>query len=96
MDVLVTYDIATATREGERRLTAVAKVCEAYGVRVQKSVFECRLDAARLARLLADLSDTIDSAADSVIVYRFSGSLAAQRQTLGRSAAARAEGLWLV
>jgi len=34
MDVLVTYDIDTHTRDGEARLARVAKVCERYGTRV--------------------------------------------------------------
>jgi len=44
MDLLVTYDVETVTPQGQRRLRKVAKICEAYGHRVQKSVFEvvCR------------------------------------------------------
>lgn len=45
MLILVTYDVSTETREGRRRLRRVAKVCLNYGQRVQKSVFECRVDA---------------------------------------------------
>ncbi len=45
MDLLVAYDISTEDLAGERRLQRVAKVCEQYGVRVQKSVFEARLSA---------------------------------------------------
>ncbi|MBI3966168.1 MAG: CRISPR-associated endonuclease Cas2, partial [Chloroflexi bacterium] len=48
MEVLVTYDVATESVEGQRRLRRVAKVCEAYGQRVQKSVFECLVNAGEL------------------------------------------------
>ena len=41
MEVLVTYEISTESPDGERRLRRVAKLCEGYGHRVQKSVFEC-------------------------------------------------------
>ncbi len=41
MMVLVTYDVATADRDGRRRLHKVAKTCQNYGQRVQNSVFEC-------------------------------------------------------
>ena len=43
MDVLISYDIADTEGEGAKRLRKVAQVCEKYGVRVQLSVFECRL-----------------------------------------------------
>ena len=45
MLVLVTYDVNTETAEGEKRLRRVAKCCVKFGQRVQKSVFECVLDA---------------------------------------------------
>ncbi|MHB8489845.1 MAG: CRISPR-associated endonuclease Cas2 [Candidatus Dormibacteria bacterium] len=60
MDVLVAYDIDTTTRTGERRLGKVPQVCEGYGSMVQYSVFECRLSAAGLQRLIADLREVIE------------------------------------
>ena len=36
---LITYDIASP-----QRLRRVAMICKNYGVRIQKSVFECHLD----------------------------------------------------
>ena len=41
MLVLVTYDVSTVEKPGVRRLRRVARACEDYGTRVQKSVFEC-------------------------------------------------------
>lgn len=43
MRVLITYDVATAKPEGQRRLRRVARACADYGQRVQKSVFECQV-----------------------------------------------------
>jgi len=43
MLVLVTYDVCTMDSAGRRRLTRVAKTCVNYGIRVQKSVFECNV-----------------------------------------------------
>lgn len=80
----MTYDIDTTTPEGARRLTRVAHACEAYGLRVQYSVFECRLSAVKLERLMAALDDIIDSNVDSVNFYRFDGSLRAARLSFGR------------
>ena len=40
---LFTYDVSTVEKAGRRRLRRVAQACEDYGVRVQKSVFECQV-----------------------------------------------------
>lgn len=45
--VLITYDVNTQTAEGRARLKKVAKQCVNYGQRVQNSVFECVMDAAK-------------------------------------------------
>ena len=55
MLVIVCYDVNTETREGRRRLRRVAKVCEGTGQRVQKSVFECRIDLMQMEALEARL-----------------------------------------
>lgn len=70
MEVLVTYDVATDTKVGRRRLRRVAKLCEAYGQRVQKSVFECTLDAAQLEVLKHRLVKEIEPEEDSLRIYR--------------------------
>lgn len=41
MVVVVAYDVSTETKDGRRRLRRVAQACKDYGLRVQKSVFEC-------------------------------------------------------
>ena len=61
---IVAYDIAEP-----KRLHAVAAVLESTGMRVQKSVFECVLDAAAFADLRARLSECIDPASDRVRYY---------------------------
>ena len=43
MLILVTYDVSTVEKAGQRRLRRVAQACKDYGVRVQKSVFECQV-----------------------------------------------------
>jgi CRISPR-associated protein Cas2 len=70
MEVLVAYDVATDDAAGRRRLHRVAKVCEAFGQRVQKSVFECVISDTELARLEARLGRLIDPSRDSLRVYR--------------------------
>lgn len=95
MDVLVAYDIDTTTRSGQRRLARVAKICEGYGIRVQYSLFECRLTEADLARLKIELEDVLDTDVDHVRFYRFAGDVADSRQTLGTSSVSELEDLWV-
>ena len=85
MDVLVTYDIADTEGNGASRLRRVAEVCGKYGQRVQFSVFECRLSAVRLARLISEVEDIIDHHRDSVIVYRFPGRIEDATLNFGRT-----------
>ena len=70
MELLVTYDVATDTAAGRRRLRRVAKVCEGYGQRVQKSVFECIVSEVELEQLVYRLLHEIDAQEDSLRVYR--------------------------
>ena len=69
MELLVTYDVSTETREGRRRLRRVAKVCEGFGQRVQQSVFECVVDGVRREQLVNRLLSEIDQAEDSLRIY---------------------------
>lgn len=96
MDLVVTYDIDTSHRGGERRLAKVAKVCEGYGVRVQDSVFECRLSEAAALRLRHELEDVIEPSLDSVHFYRIPGSIEEVRVAIGREAPHRWGEPWIV
>ena len=69
MMVLITYDVNTETKEGRRRLNKVAKKCVNFGVRVQNSVFECVMDAAKYREVKQELSDIIDKDKDSLRFY---------------------------
>jgi CRISPR-associated protein Cas2 len=70
MLILVAYDVSTETAKGRRRLRRVAKVCQNYGQRVQKSVFECQVDANAYELLEKQLLDEIDVTADNLRFYR--------------------------
>ena len=70
MLVVVTYDVSTVdAKPGARRLRRVAKVCESYGVRVQKSVFECQVGATEWVQLRAKLLAEIKLDLDSLRFY---------------------------
>lgn len=70
MEVLVVYDVSTTTAAGEARLRRVAKVCEAYGQRVQKSVFECIVNEVQYELLKRDLLEQIEPRYDNLRIYR--------------------------
>ena len=69
MLVLITYDVSTETADGRRRLHKVAKQCENYGQRVQNSVFECILDAAKCREVQNKLEGIINKDKDSLRFY---------------------------
>ena len=69
MLVLVAYDVSTETAAGKRRLRRVARACENCGQRVQNSVFECWVDAAKWVKLRAELVGLVDVGQDSLRFY---------------------------
>ncbi len=73
MHILVTYDMSTMTKEGEKRLRKVAKICKNYGQRVQKSVFECNVNEVNYERFKAGLLDIINKDEDGIRIYHLNG-----------------------
>lgn len=69
MLVLVTYDVSTVEAAGRKRLARVAKTCVNYGVRVQKSVFECNLEPAGWEWLKSELLKIYNPDEDSLRFY---------------------------
>lgn len=67
---IICYDVTTDTSAGRKRLRRVAKACEAVGQRVQKSVFECKLNLMQFESLERTLLDEIDPQTDCLRVYR--------------------------
>jgi CRISPR-associated protein Cas2 len=65
MLTLVAYDISD-----QKRLARVARVCEDFGVRVQYSVFECRLDEAEFTEFWLRLLSKIDEDEDRIVAYK--------------------------
>ncbi len=68
MMVLISYDVSI-DNNGQRRLHKVARLCQNYGQRVQKSVFECIVDPAQWTLLKAGLIKLIDKEQDSLRFY---------------------------
>jgi len=79
MDYLAVYDIADP-----KRLRRVAKVMEAYGNRVQKSVFECTLSDKGFADLKRWADRVLEPEHDSVRIYPLHGDSRLKQTILGR------------
>jgi CRISPR-associated protein Cas2 len=69
MFVLICYDVETLTNHGKRRLRKLAKACESKGQRVQKSLFECKLEKATYLEFENYLLKIIDPKKDSLRIY---------------------------
>ncbi len=69
MFILIAYDVSTVERDGQKRLRRVARACEDYGVRAQKSLFECQLGKTEWARLKNRLLQEIEPKQDSLRIY---------------------------
>ena len=83
IEILVVYDVATDDASGRKRLRRVAQACEAYGQRVQKSVFECSINETAMELLIARLRSEIDITVDSIRIYRLREPLARHLRMFG-------------
>lgn len=77
---LIAYDISD-----DRRLRRVARVMEAYGDRLQYSVFICDLSASELIAWRSDLLELLDLHQDSVVVLDLGVPGATPIEMIGKS-----------
>jgi len=96
MMILVTYDVNTETHQGRRRLRHVAKICEDYGQRVQKSVFECLVDPTQWSELKNQLIKEIDQTNDSLRFYFLGSNWKTKTEHIGAKPGYDPEGLLIV
>lgn len=92
MLVIVCYDVNTETKAGRRRLRRVAKVCEGTGQRVQKSVFECKVDLMQMEELERRLLAEIDLEQDCLRLYRLPDTRGCEVREHGKFKAADFDG----
>jgi CRISPR-associated protein Cas2 len=62
---VISYDIATP-----KRLRKLAKCCELYGGRIEKSVFEMNLDETRFQRFWDEANSILDPTQDALVAYK--------------------------
>lgn len=65
MITLITYDITEP-----KRLNDLRKFLKEFGLRTQKSVFECDIDDIALQKIRAYCRDNLDISKDSVRIYK--------------------------
>ena len=64
MEILAMYDIADP-----KRLRKIEKVMKYFGVRVQKSVFECSLKESLISEMKSRVAELMDTDQDAFRVY---------------------------
>lgn len=75
---IVAYDISDPGR-----LRRVAKTCQDYGARIEKSVFECDLDEPHFEALWQALNELIDPDEDAIVAYQVCRSCVRETQSAG-------------
>lgn len=96
MLVLITYDVNTETEGGKRRLRRVAKQCVNYGQRVQNSVFECVMDAAKCREVKNKLEKIIDKDKDSLRFYYLGNNYKSKVEHIGAKESFDVEGTLII
>lgn len=75
---LIAYDIPD-----DRRRTRLANYLQGWGRRVQKSVFECRLEPRQLEEMVGGVRRIVRIPPDRCHIYRLCGGCAQARLVLG-------------
>ncbi|MDO8723668.1 MAG: CRISPR-associated endonuclease Cas2 [Syntrophales bacterium] len=65
MITLITYDITEP-----KRLNDLRRFLKEFGIRTQKSVFECDIDDLAIRRIRSYCKEHLDLSSDSVRIYR--------------------------
>lgn len=80
MYYLIAYDIANP-----KRLSKVAKILSDYAIRIQFSIFEAELSAARFNELKNKLEQIIDKDEDGIKYFHICEPCFHKRQALGKA-----------
>lgn len=94
MRYVVAYDV-----EDDRARARIAGVMERFGLRVQKSVFECRLEGKDLDRLVRRLERELTAAGGAggnVRIYRLCADCYQSSQGIGQAAEGLEGEPWIV
>ncbi|RCK73301.1 MAG: CRISPR-associated protein Cas2 [Ignavibacteriae bacterium] len=89
--VVVSYDVSTKTKSGQKRLKKVAEACLNYGIRAQYSVFECILDPGEWELLKNKLLSIYNPEEDSLRFYYLGSNWKNRLENFGVSKNIRAD-----
>lgn len=67
--VVVSYDVSTKSKSGQKRLKKVAETCLNYGIRAQYSVFECVIEPGQWEMLKHKLLSIYNPKEDNLRFY---------------------------
>ncbi|MBI5514314.1 MAG: CRISPR-associated endonuclease Cas2 [Deltaproteobacteria bacterium] len=88
---VVSYDVVD-----DKRRRRMAKVLKGFGDRVQKSVFDCRLEERRLLDLQGILKNEMNEGEDSVRYYRLCARCVGLVEVVGRGTVMEDEELIII
>ena len=77
---VVSYDIVS-----NRKRNKAAGILKDYGRRVQKSVFECRVDPHTFNMIISKLAELIDEGSDGILAYVLCEACLKQRRVKGQT-----------
>jgi CRISPR-associated protein Cas2 len=84
---LICYDIAKPDR-----LRKTAKIMEDYGLRIQRSFFQCSMEEKKLHEMLVKIKKVIERRRDSFFVYPLCEDCSRNAETDGNGDLLRLEG----
>jgi len=85
MLVVVSYDVSTKTKSGQKRLKNVAETCLNFGIRAQHSVFECIVDPGQWEILKHELLSIYNPEEDNLRFYKLGSNWQNRVETYGVS-----------
>lgn len=96
MMVVVSYDVSTKTKSGQKRLRKVAEVCLNYGVRAQFSVFECLVEPGQWELLKNELLSIYNPEEDNLRFYYLGANWQKRLENFGVSKNIRADDPFII
>ncbi len=91
MRYVVAYDVAS-----DARRLRLSRLMEGYGRRIQKSLFDCNLDAEQIAALTKAIAEVLNKKTDRCHVFRLCAECAQMTQRTGKELEPRTTGAFVI
>jgi len=91
VSMIVTYDIGD-----DRRRARVSALLSAWGDRIERSVFECRIESEEVDQLVSEIDAVIHRDHDAVHFFRQCARCDADRVHLGQADGMNADPYWVL